>query len=296
MKIKNYLTAALCLCLSISGAQNSTDVLKERASFLSQSDKNIVFVENVYGSVEVQAYNGSEVLVEATRIVEAKNPEALQKAKEDIGVKAYSAENRIHIYLDGPYTRFDEKTGEFSYNETSRRGKWNIGLTNRRGYEYVLNFKIKVPRGVSVDVHNVNDGDVTIKDVDAQMIIAHNINGAVTLENIAGQVDVNALNEDITVSYAKNPTKESWFNSLNGDIHIRYNNTLDAEITHKSMNGDLYLDMDITNVSNRIKKTSERGKKGTKFKFNSKDLYKVGNGGVTLHFEQLNGDTIIKAK
>jgi len=123
---------------------------------------------------------------------------------------------------------------------------------------------------------------------------ANNVNGAITLKNVSGTTDVNALNRDINIVYTKNPTKESWYRSLNGDINIKFKGSLNANVSHKTMNGGFYTSYAVSNLAPKIVKEQIRKSKGVKYRIRSKGQFKIGNGGVQLNFDQLNGDTIVK--
>ena len=161
-------------------------------------------------------------------------------------------------------------------------------------YKYRLDFKVKVPKNASIDIKAVNHGNITVNDVQGKLLIVHNINGAIDLNNVAGQTDVNALNKDINITYAKNPTEESWYKSLNGDIKIKFKEDLNASISYKTMNGGFYTNFDVTKTVPVTKTTQANKNRGTKYKVNSNRQFKIGNGSVQLHFDQLNGDAIVK--
>ena len=171
--------------------------------------------------------------------------------------------------MHSPYSRFNLEDGTFEHHEYNFSQRRNYKHRKKRMYKYRLDFKVKVPKNVSLDVKAVNRGNITVKDVHGKLLIVRNINGAITMDNVSGQTDVNALNKDISITYAKNPTKESWYKSLNGDIKIKFKEDLDASISYKTMNGGFYTNFDIIKTSPQIKSTKEYNRKGTKYKINS---------------------------
>ena len=193
------------------------------------------------------------------------------------------------MYLDSPYTTFDPETGRYSHNETNR---WD-NYRNRDRYNYTLDIKIKVPKNTSVKLNAINGGVIEARGIDAKLISANNINGPITLENIAGQTHVNALNKDINISYSKNPTEESTYKSLNGDINITFQKAFNAHVSHKTLNGDMYTNMETTKIPSKIN-VEKTGKKIARYKVNSNSEFKIGKGGVQLNFDLLNGDVTIK--
>jgi hypothetical protein len=218
----------------------------------------------------------------------------LQKGKDEIGIKSVKNEYAVYVYLDSPYSKFDLATGNFEHHEFNFSRRRNYKHRKKRMYKYHLDYKIKVPKNVSIDIKAVNRGDIYVENVHGKLLIVHNINGAIDLKNVSGKTDVNALNKDINITYSENPQEESFYNSLNGDINIKFKEGLDANVSYKTMNGKFFTNFDVEKIAPKIKKTSERKNKGTKYKIDSKDHFKIVKGTVAMHFNQLNGDTILK--
>lgn len=260
----------------------------------SNSPDNILVVDNVFGSIDVEGYNGITIQVEVTKIVTANTQEDLHMGKDEIGIKSNQNRDAIYVYLDSPFTHFDTKTGKFDYREFGYNYRKSYPHRKKRMYSYNLDFKIKVPKNTGLDVKTVNNGNIYITNVHGKLLLVRNINGAIDMKNVSGKTDVNALNKDINITYSKNPTEESFYNSLNGDINILFKNDLDASISYKTMNGNFYTNFDVEKTKPIIKTTSERKNKGTKYKVNSNKHFKIGKGNVHLHFNQLNGDAILK--
>ncbi len=273
---------------------NETETIKKELSFLTSSPDNIVVIDNVYGSIDVEGYNGSTIQVEVVKTVAADTKEDLQQGMREIGVKSAKKEDAVYVYMDSPYSKFDLETGGFEHHEFHFGSRRSYKHRKRRMYRYRLDFKVKVPKNASIDVKAVNRGNITVKDVQGKLLIVHNINGAITMTNVAGQTDVNALNKDINITYAKNPTKESWYKSLNGDINVKFKKDLDASISYKTMNGGFYTNFDVERTVPKINKVKESRRNKTKYKINSNRHFKIGNGDVHLHFDQLNGDAFVK--
>lgn len=271
-----------------------TEIIKKELRFDTNSPDNILVVDNVYGSIDIQGYNGTTIQVEVTKTIYADEQKDLETGKKEIGIKSAKKDNAIYVYLDSPYSHFDLKTGGFDHREFSFNYRRNYKHRSKRMYKYRLDFKIRIPMKTSIDVKAVNRGNITVENVQGKLLIVHNINGAIDLKNVAGKTDVNAINKDITISYAKNPTEESWYSSINGDISIKFQKGLNASITHKTMNGGFYTNFDVEKTTPKVKKVTERHSKGTKYKLDSNKHFKIGNGAVHLHFDQLNGDAIIK--
>ncbi|MFY0604690.1 MAG: hypothetical protein JXQ93_12175 [Flavobacteriaceae bacterium] len=270
------------------------ETLKKELRFTKLSPDNILVLDNVYGSIDVVGYNGSTIQIEVLKTVSADTQEDLTQGMKEIGIKSATKDDAVYVYLDSPYSRFDLENGTFEHHEFNFSSRRSYKHRKKRMYRYRLDFKVKVPKNVSIDVKAVNRGDITVKDIQGKLLIVHNINGKIDMTNVAGKTDVNALNKDINITYAKNPTEESWFRSLNGDINVRFKAGLGATISYKTMNGDFYTNFDVEKTTPKITRAKVRKSKGTKYKIDSNRHFKIGNGNVQLHFNQLNGDAIIK--
>lgn len=278
----------VCCCSITVTAQKSTETIKKEVQFNSLSKNNTFYVDNMHGAIEVEGYNGKTIIIEVTKTITGKTSEIVAKGKREINLKVVKRGNKIYAYSNSPYTSFNPETGSYSHREN-----WN-SRRSRRKYEYSLDFKIKVPKNVSIDVSTVNDGDIYVQNMHGEYLSANNVNGAITLKNVSGTTDVNALNRDINIVYTKNPTKESWYRSLNGDINIKFKGSLNANVSHRTMNGGFYTSYAVSNLAPKIVKEQIRKSKGVKYKIRSKGQFKIGDGGVQLNFDQLNGDTIVK--
>lgn len=279
-------TLALSLCVGVN-AQEFEETIKKELQFSSNSSTNILDVQNVNGGIQVEGYSGNTILIEVRKTIKAKNQEYLEEGKQEIGVSVEDQGNQIFVYLDSPWTYFDANKGRFAHREQYNNHE-------RPRYRYHLEFTVKVPFTTSLRLGTMNDGDILVKNVQGSLIKVNNLNGGIDLENIAGKTDVNALNRDINISYKTNPTEDCYYNSLNGDITVIFQDNLNADVSFKSMNGDLYTNYDTVSLQPQVVHKEVKGKKGVKYKVDSKESYRIGNGGIKLDFNLLNGDALVK--
>ena len=271
-----------------------TETLTKELQFNRESSDNILVVDNVYGSIDVEGYSGNTIKVEVKKIISADTKAELEKGKKEIGIKSAKKDDAVYVYLDSPYSHFDLETGNFEHHEYNFSRRRSYKHRTKRMYKYRLDFKIKVPKNASIDIKAVNNGNILVENVHGKLLLVRNINGAIDMKNVSGKTDVNALNKDINITYSKNPTEESFYNSLNGDINIKFKEDLNASISYKTMNGGFYTNFDVTKTTPKLKSTKQYKNKKTKYKIDSNKHFKIGNGKVHLHFNQLNGDAIVK--
>jgi hypothetical protein len=291
MNTLKYISLVIILLFStLIQAQKFSETIEEERQFPSQSSENLLVVNNVYGSVIVEGYNGDTVQITGDLEIRGNTKGKLEQGKTEVSMAVVPYNNIIYVYLESPYTNFDIKTGRYGHNENNR---WS-NYKNRDGYNYTLNITIKVPKTTNVELSTINGGVVEVKNIEANAITASNINGSITLENVSGKTYVNALNQDINISYSKNPTEESTYESLNGDINITVQNGLNADVNFKSLNGNVYTNIDTQVTPSKSKIIKKKGEKGTKYKVDSNTQFSIGKGGVQLNFDLLNGDVTIK--
>ncbi len=270
-------------CLMTYG-QSHKETIKKELRFKTNSSENLLVVDNIFGSIEVEGYSGATIQIEAEKSIDAYNNRSLEQGKQEVGLRVVEVGNTIYAFLNTPYTQFFEETGRYNHNERN----------SRRNYNYSLNFKIKVPHATNIELKTVNNGDIKVSDVYAKEIIVKNINGAITLDNITGKTYANALNQDINISYKTKPLDGSSFKSLNGNINIDIKEALDADITFKSMNGGFYTNLSTSSAKPLSSVAKHKRNNGVKYKVNSNQRFRLGDGGAKLSFDLLNGDATIK--
>lgn len=280
----------LCTIFLVQGtvfSQDFEETITKGISLNSNASVSTLVVQNVNGPIEVEAYQGNTIKLEVDKIIKAKNSENVTLGKQEIGIKIEEKGNKIFVYLDSPWTEFNIDTERYRHNE-------NYNGHNTRKYYYHLNFRIKVPKSLNLKLATMNDGDIHVINVQPNELIVNNLNGAITLDNISGRTDVNALNKDINISYSTNPKDDSKYNSLNGDINITLKQDLNADVTFKSLNGDFYTNFDTVKLNPQMTKKTVKNGKGVKYKLNSREAFQIGNGGIKLDFNLLNGDVTVK--
>jgi len=257
--------------------------IKKEISFESKSTDNILVIQNLYGSINVEGYDGNTILLEVEKTIRARSVKDLELGKQEIGVKVMQEGNEIIIYPDAPNLEYKE--GHLT--------SLNCRDYKELPYDHNLNFTVRIPKNIKLEVGAINNGKIVVANTRGSFLKVNNINGDIELKNITGQTRVHAINGEVNISYADNPTGSSSYYSLNGDINITYQRGLSAEITFKSMNGELFTDFDITRQYTKTSKNqSEKGR--AKYKYEAKPVVQIGNGGLFHNFETLNGDVIIK--
>jgi hypothetical protein len=115
-------------------------------------------------------------------------------------------------------------------------------------------FKISVPRTMTLDVKTEAGGDLTVENTDGDIEV-NNMNGEVRLEGISGSTVVNTMNGEVKAVYAKAPQKLVSITSMNGEVDLRVPADTKANVRLRTHNGSI-----LTDFSETVLKTKTEGK------------------------------------
>ena len=220
------------------------------------------------GGITVKGYEGKEVIVEA-RVRSQENE------RENNGM------HRIPINTTG-----------LEVEEDSNRV--DIGAAS---VQRTIDLTISVPVHSSLSLHTVNDGDISVSNVDGELDV-NDVNGAVTLSGVSGTAVAHALNGKVLVTFNRiNPTKPMAFSSLNGDIDVTFPADLKANLVISSDRGEVYSDFDVALAARAPQQTAEdtRGQGGRfKVKVDKTIHGTINGGGQEIQFHNFNGNIYIR--
>ena len=286
MNTLKYILLITILCVAQIQAQKSVETITKEVSFANNSSENIFVARNINGSINLEAYNGNTIKIEIKKSISADSQADLEKGIQEFKVKIVEKENKIILHPDAPYICFDDEYFGMNVN-MGRHG-------NKVPYNFELDYTIKVPRNLNIDISTINNGDVSVSNVQASIVKAGNINGSIELKNIAGATEAHTINGTIDVTYVKNPTEKSSYSTINGDITINFLKNLVADVAFDSMHGELYTDFVISDYIAKSEKNINSKKRGVKYMYKSTPLVRIGKGGPIFSFKTLNGDVSIK--
>jgi hypothetical protein len=298
MKTKNMYIgwfAALMLPL-MAWSQTYSDKITKELTFENTGGSNTLLIAGINGSIVVEGYAGDKVMVEVTRTINAKTDARLETGKRELTLGVMDRADTLMIFLDGICHSFGrqrnrKQTGTWGYNwdGCNQENDWR----RDEGYDYTMDFRVKVPAQTNLILSTVNEGDIDVKQVSG-VVIANNVNGSIRLKNLTSAAKAVTVNGDVDLDFEKNPSQDCRFYTLNGDIHAWFRKGLAANMNFESYNGELY-----TNINNLSSLPTTVEKKPTRdgIRYQVRDNYfKIGSGGALLDFETFNGDVILKEK
>lgn len=239
-----------------------------------------VLVDNIFGSISVEGFNGQDVQLVVHKTIKARNKEKILKAREEVKLDIKEENNTIDLYVDGPFRDRDE--------EGRHRGRWDPG------YRVHYDFRIKVPRQTNLFLKTATDGKIRVENVEGEFDIRH-ANGRIDLIEVAGSGNANTANGDVRVIFSKNPESDCSFKTVNGDVTVSFQKNLSADFRLKTFHGDGYSDFPITYLPSRAAK---KGREDGKFVYKSDRSVgiRVDRGGPEILMDTLNGDLLIQKR
>lgn len=246
------------------------------------SQKSNLSVYNIFGNVKVEAYSGNKVLVEIVKTIKADNEDDLETAKKEVILGFDQGADSLTFYTAEPY-------------DTRPKRNWNNNDRNEKhNYVVYLNYTIKVPKGLSLKLSTVNDGEIEVSNVEG-IINANNVNGGILIENAKAASDVHTVNGNVKVNFLSSPPDNSKFYTLNGKLELIVPKDFSADCEFKSFNGNFYTDFDgVKSLPSTTQKTEKKTSDGVKYKLDKINAYRFGKGGKHIKVETFNGNAYIK--
>ncbi|MEM7368765.1 MAG: hypothetical protein AAF587_09175 [Bacteroidota bacterium] len=267
-----------------------TETLRFEMSLPTLPSKSVLVLSNIHGEVNVEGYSGNTIQVEVFKTVKAKSKSTAQKGLTELKLSESIRGDTTEIVLDFPWERKDGGKGRWSgkYGYHSHGWHWDPD------YEFQLDFSIRIPREMQLNVSTVNQGSVTVEDVRGS-ITANNVNGPIILEQIEGQVNAKTINGDVKISYSVLPKWDSQFYSQNGTIKVESPRGLAARMFFQSFNGEFYTNLDPVVVGREeISKEQHPMENGIQYSISSRSPIISRNGKTVLEFETYNGDVYVE--
>jgi Putative adhesin len=273
--------ALLTLATNVQADVVETRELEETIP-VSRGEPLVVIVKNIIGSIRVSGHDADRVEMRATETVRGDLQADIGRAREALQLRTESEPGRVAIRV--------RHVGEDPDCNCDRRG-WGWGWGWDDSYSVEYDIEVRVPRGATLDVATVNDGDVTVEDVDGEFEVA-NVNGAVRLVRAGGSGTVHTVNGDVDASFARTPSESTSFRTVNGEVDVTFPANLSAELAFNTMHGDVFTDFDIESLSQPADARRDRGR--FVLNTNRASAFRVGAGGERHSFNTLNGDILVR--
>lgn len=231
-------------------------------------------VDDMFGSIHVSAYNGTDIRMTVEKTTEADSSERMDAARREVKLDTTQTADRLKLYVDGPFRCHCGDGG---------RGVNDAG---RSRYRVIYDFDLKVPAGTSVELATVNRGKIEVNGVTGDFDIS-NVNGSIELDEVAGSGKAHTVNGGVKATFARNPQKNSSFKTVNGALEASFRPGLSADVRLKTFNGEAYTDFDATALP--VAASAERRDGKFIYRTDRSSAFRIGSGGPELKFDTLNG-------
>jgi hypothetical protein len=264
-------------------AGGETIKIERKLTFAKASPDNVLEIYNIFGSLEVEGYDGNEIIVYLEITINAKTEAQLSKAKGELSLGVLEDDSALVLYNKAPFLHTERIDGPCQCN-------WMKDVD----YDFSYDYKVKVPRNTHLHLSTINDGFIDVKQVNGN-VYAHHVNGPITLLQVGGSIDAKTINGDLSVEHTRVPVGANSYHSFNGDVNVYYPSEPNAEISFKSFNGSFFTDLDNIAVQAPTWEKEELKKNGkTTYKLSQQKKMTVGKGGNLLAFETFNGNIYVK--
>jgi DUF4097 and DUF4098 domain-containing protein YvlB len=216
-------------------------------------------IENINGSVTVSQGTGRTARVEVTKVVKEGNGDLVKAVMEE----SQGTMRVCTIYLNRDPNR---TTCRGENSNSSRNGR-------RSEFQVEMNYVVRVPAGVAINVETVNGG-VVLRGLDTPASVA-TVNGGIDFE-AAGAHRLETVNGRIKATL----NRADWSGSLdietvNGTVDLTLPASFTADVRGETVNGGITSDFPVT-IEGRWGPKSFRGTIN-------------GGGGRSLNIETVNG-------
>lgn len=268
----------LLLMILINPDLKEDKVVIDRTYTIDEPEKMMVIIDNINGDVEVEASPDNRLHLSLEILISAHNEELVEKAKKELQLGEILSSDSMMFYTKAPFI----KRCEWKHG-------WGFNMKDQPKYSFKYQYKLKVPKSVTLDAKTVNNGNVRVSDIDGP-VKACNVNGKVDIKNARHVLQASTVNGDVTINFLESPKSSIDFNTVNGDFNFELPDDFNAQIFFDSMNGDLYTSFDYKRMGPKVEKSEKNGA----FKIGTKTGVEIGSGGPELSFRSINGNVYLK--
>lgn len=230
-------------------------------------------VDNVWGSIEVLGTNSDQVQLTVSKSTRAESKDKLERARKEVTLDITEQPGSLKLYVNGPFRcNCDDGCGHRDFE----------------GYIVKMDFQLRVPRDIDTKVRTVNEGRVSVRDVNGNFLV-RNVNGDIEMNNVSGSGTAHTVNGPVKVSFRQNPRENSEFRTVNGAVELRFAQGLAADFRFKTFNGGIYSDFPVTALPVHSVQEEHHGAKVV-FHADRYTGVRVSSGGPEIKVENLNGD------
>jgi hypothetical protein len=273
-RIATVTASAALLALAGNGRADVVDTRELMETIpVPANEPLVVIVKNIIGPIHVTGHDANRVEMHATETVRGDLQADIERARAEMQLRTETEPGRVAFRV----RNIDGDSGR-------RNSNWD-------NYSIAYDIELRVPRGATLEISTVNEGDVIVEDVNGEFDLK-NVNGAVKLMRAGGSGSVHTVNGDVDASFARSPGAATSFHTVNGEVDVTFPKNLSAELAFHTLQGDVFTDFDVESLSAPPEVQRDRGRYVMNMNRNS--AFRVGTGGERYTFNTLNGDIFVR--
>ncbi len=243
------------------------------------SEPAVLEASLVRGTITVEAYDGSEMIIDTTHGSGGEDDDEESESETDEEGRGRAAGLR----------RIPSVGGGLVIEESDNRVEVSSESWHRR-----VQLRIQVPRRTSLRLATVNGGALRVSGVEGEHEL-QNTNGGISAIDVRGSVVANTTNGEVVVKMLDiTPDKAMSFTTWNGDIDVTLPGDLSAVLLMNPGRGDVYTDFDMKLQPTKPKIETSSKRKGYKVEVKQEVRATVGAGGPEIHFRTFNGSLYVR--
>lgn len=239
-----------------------------------------VVVDGISGSIRARAVDGDTVTLRVRETVRGRDAAGVARARREVPLLLDRQGDVVTAFVDSPFRR---PGGGF-------HGDWNDVP-----YRVSHDFELTLPRRAAVVLRTINDGDVELVGSEGGFEV-RNVNGSVTLSEVAGSGSARTVNGDVTVRFRRNPDGPCEAATVNGDVTFELLPGLAADVRYATRNGDGWSDFPFELAATPPQPSGDRRNGRYVLRGRWQDGIRIGGGGPLLSLETVNGDVYLESR
>ena len=247
----------LSVALLIAGAASAETAQENFERSYAFTAGQRLSLENTNGDISIEAWDGDEIRVQATKRVKARGGSADELLRE----------LRIEVEVDARgvaiETVYPRRNGLFGWNNVSAS----------------VEYRVQVPRQADLELRTVN-GEIDVSEV-AGEIRVRSTNGDVSVTDSAGSVNASTTNGAIDVELDQVSGSRMEFETTNGGIRVYLPATIRASVLARTTNGSIETDFPVA-VQGEFRRTRLEGD--------------INGGGPQIELRTTNGSIRIRER
>ena len=233
-------------------------------------------VDNIWGNVRVRIGSPREIAVTVDEKRSAPTQELFELSKQTIFLDVQANADGVAMVVG----QSEDSTARPRVNRC-------------RGCRVDYQFEVTVPPGTQIDVSTVTDGGIDVVGGGGP-VKASNVNGPVAVRDLQECTQIESVNGEVEVSFARAPSRDCSIKTINGDITLSVPGGAGLDAALNMMQGNVVSEFDLEPLALPAK--VEQRKEDGRFVYHVEQAagIRLGAGGPTFSIESLNGDLRIR--